>query len=287
MRSNNETSSEAREFEFRPRDFERVRKLIHARAGIALAPGKHDMVYSRLSRRLRSLDLSTFEIYLDRLERENDAEEWQAFTNALTTNLTAFFREAHHFEQLAGLLKQQPRGEHITLWCSAASTGEEPYSMAITACEVFGTLTPPLTILATDIDTQVLATAERGVYPLERIEQLSDARKQRFFRKGQGAMLGQCRVRDELRAMIRYRPLNLLDTRWPMRGPFTAIFCRNVMIYFDKPTQRAILQRMVPLLAQDGLLFAGHSESFFHAADLVTSLGRTVYRRTVPRMAVA
>lgn len=275
-----------REFAFRRRDFERVRKLIHGRAGIALADSKHDMVYSRLARRLRALGIDSFDAYLDRLESANDGEEWQAFTNALTTNLTAFFREAHHFDELARLLQKSRGAERLVLWCAAASTGEEPYSMAITACETFGTLTPPVTILATDIDTQVLATAERGVYPLERIDKLSEARRRKFFHKGTGQMAGYCRVRDELRALIRYRPLNLLDGSWPMRGPFTAIFCRNVMIYFDKPTQRAVLQRMVPLLAPDGLLFAGHSESFFHAADLVSSLGRTVYRRAAPRPAV-
>ena len=283
MKSETVDAGGDREFVFRPRDFDRVRKLIHTRAGIALSDSKHDMVYSRLARRLRALGIDSFDTYPDGLESGGDGEEWQAFTNALTTNLTAFFREAHHFDELARLLQRQRPGERIVLWCSAASTGEEPYSMAITACETFGTLTPPVTILATDIDTQVLQTAENGVYPLERIEKLSEARKRKFFHKGTGAMSGHCRVRNELRDLIRYRPLNLLDSKWPMRGPFDAIFCRNVMIYFDKPTQRAILQRMVPLLAPEGLLFAGHSESFFHAADLVTSLGHTVYRRATAK----
>ncbi|MFI4979449.1 MAG: CheR family methyltransferase [Nevskiales bacterium] len=268
-----------REFAFTRRDFERVRGLIHQRAGIALVESKQDMVYSRLARRLRALELASFSAYLDRLEGGGDAAEWQAFTNALTTNLTSFFREPHHFEHLAGILAQRAPGERLLLWCAAASTGEEPYSLAITAAEAFGTLSPPVSILATDIDTQVLDTAERGIYPLERIEGISPERRRKFFRKGQGANSGNCRVVDELRSLVSFRRLNLLDARYPLRGPFKAIFCRNVMIYFDKPTQYQVLRRMVPLLAPDGLLFAGHSESFFHAADLVVSCGRTVYRR--------
>src|SRR5690606_7806607 len=147
------------------RDFRRVCQMIHMRAGIALAPAKRDMVYGRLSRRLRSLGVDSFSQYLDMLDADPDAPEWQSFTNALTTNLTAFFREPHHFERLRAQLTAVGRGKSIRLWSCAASTGEEPYSMAITACEAFGTLTPPVRILATDIDTQVLATAQRGVYP--------------------------------------------------------------------------------------------------------------------------
>jgi chemotaxis protein methyltransferase CheR len=270
--------AEAREFAFASSDFERIRSLIHGRVGISLAPAKRDMVYSRLVRRLRSLRLDTFEQYLSRLD-DPDSPEWEAFTNALTTNLTSFFREAHHFEILADLLKAQPRGTTLRLWSSASSTGEEPYSMAMTAIEAFGRDDPPVRILATDVDTQVLATAERGVYPLERIERLDEARRNRFFRRGTGTMEGYCRVAEPLRHLVSYRPLNLLAERWPMRGPFQAIFCRNVMIYFDKPTQHRLLGRLAPLLAPDGLLFAGHSESFFHAADIVSPCGRTVYRR--------
>ncbi|MDZ4077918.1 MULTISPECIES: CheR family methyltransferase [Hydrocarboniphaga] len=268
-----------REFDFTVRDFERIRKLIHGRAGIALADSKEEMVYSRIARRLRSLGLDSFGDYLDRLERGGDADEWQAFTNALTTNLTSFFREAHHFDVLRELLAQRPRGHRARIWCAAASTGEEPYSLAITACEAHATLAPPVDILATDIDTQVLATAERGVYPVERIDKLSESRRKRFFLKGKGSAEGLCRVAPPLRELLTFRPLNLLDAAYPMRGPFDAIFCRNVMIYFDKPTQLAVLQRMVPLLARDGLLFAGHSESFFHAGDLIRPVGRTIYRR--------
>lgn len=272
-------NTQDRDFTFTARDFERVRKLIYAKAGIALADTKEEMVYSRLARRLRALKLDSFKTYLDGLESGGTEAEWQEFTNALTTNLTSFFREAHHFDALRTFLQQLPRGRQVRIWCAAASTGEEPYSLAITACEAFDSLTPPVAILATDIDTQVLATAQRGVYALDRIEKLSAERKRRFFLKGSGAAAGQCRVIEPLQRLLTFRPLNLLDARYPMKGPFDAIFCRNVMIYFDKPTQLAVLRRMVPLLSHDGMFFAGHSESFFHAADLIRPVGRTIYRR--------
>jgi chemotaxis protein methyltransferase CheR len=275
-----EATASLREMEYSRRDFERVRRLIHARAGIALADSKQDMVYGRLARRLRLRGLSSFQAYLDELEGDASSEEWQGFVNALTTNLTGFFREPHHFERLAQLLRRH-QGEPLLLWCAAASTGEEPYSIAITAAEVFGTLKPPVTILATDIDTQVLDTAARGVYPVERLEKVDPQRRKQFFLKGTGAAEGQCRVIDELRDLIRFRQLNLLEPRYPMHGPFQAVFCRNVMIYFDKPTQYRILARVMPLLAGDGLFFAGHSESFFHATDLLRPLGGTVYGHAV------
>ena len=265
-----------REFEFSGEDFERIRKLIYDHAGISLSPSKREMVYSRLGRRLRALGLSNFMDYLPLLEN-GDAAEWEAFTNSLTTNLTAFFREEHHFPLLAELLQRHRGTGRIALWCAAASTGEEPYSMAMTAIEAFGTLAPPVRILATDIDTSVLAKAQQGVYAMERLEKMPEQRIRRFFLRGKGQHAGQARVRDELRALISYRPLNLLDSGWPIRGPFHAIFCRNVMIYFDKATQYGILSRFVPLLHPDGLLFAGHSESFHHAADLFRPRGKTVY----------
>lgn len=275
----NETIESQREFEFSDRDFRRVCSLIHARAGIALADSKRDMVYSRISRRLRALGLESFADYLSFLERDGDSsDEWQSFVNALTTNLTSFFREEHHFDHLRQHLPSMRKaGGNVQIWCSAASTGEEPYSIAIAACEAFGTLAPPVSIIATDIDTQVLATAERGVYPLERIERLSTERKRSFFQRGTGTNSGKVRVNPALKSLISFAPLNLLHESYALRGPFAAIFCRNVMIYFDKPTQRAILARMKPLLEPTGFLYAGHSESFFHAADLFKNLGRTIY----------
>lgn len=266
-----------REFEFTTADFERVRKLIHQHAGIALSPAKQDMVYSRLARRLRSCGDKTFAQYLERLER--DRGEWETFVNSLTTNLTSFFREAHHFDILAEHLRKQTEKRPFKIWCCAASTGEEPYSLAITACEAFDTLNPPVQILASDIDTNVLAQGERGVFRQDRVERLSPQRLQRYFLRGAGSQDGQVRVRPELQRLISFRRINLLDPTWSVQGPLDAIFCRNVMIYFDKPTQYGILKRFVPLLRPEGLLFAGHSESFMHAADLFRSLGRTVYKR--------
>lgn len=265
-----------REFEFSSPDFELVRKLIYERAGISLNDSKQDMVYSRLARRLRATGLTRFKDYLKLLEND-DTDEWEAFTNSLTTNLTSFFREEHHFPVLAAHIKARKRGQPIQIWCSAASTGEEPYSIAMTMVEVFGTFTPPVHILATDLDTSVLAKAQEGVYPMARLEKMSSERLKRFFLKGSGSHEGMARVRKELRDMITFRQLNLLDASWPIRGPFEVIFCRNVMIYFDKPTQYRILQKFVPLLAHDGLMFAGHSESFHHAADLFKLRGKTVY----------
>ncbi|MBU1237129.1 MAG: hypothetical protein KJ634_07295 [Gammaproteobacteria bacterium] len=264
-----------REFIFTQADFERVRALIRERAGIALAPAKQDMVYSRLVRRVRALGLTKFEDYLRRLDQD-DKLEWETFINSLTTNLTSFFREAHHFETFARQAtdsKQRP----FRVWCAAASTGEEPYSLAIAACEAFDSYTPPVQILASDIDTHVLATAARGIYDPERVERIAESRVRRFFTIEKS---GDVRVRSELQRLISFSRINLLDRDWPIQGPLDAIFCRNVMIYFDKPIQHQILARFRPLLRPDGLLYAGHSESFLHAADLFHPIGRTVYERS-------
>ena len=268
-----------KEFDFTRRDFERVRALIHGRAGISLADSKQEMVYSRLARRLRATGIQSFGRYLDDLEAGRMDREWEAFTNALTTNLTSFFRESHHFplllEHLVATRKKDNRP--LTIWCSAASTGEEPYSIAMTVCEAFNTLTPNVQIVATDIDTNVLATAANGVYPMERFEKMSPERLRRFFLKGKGAHEGMARVRPELRSLVTFRQLNLLADGWPLEGQFDAIFCRNVMIYFDKPTQRKILERFVPLMKSHALLFAGHSENFLYVSDSLRLRGKTVY----------
>jgi chemotaxis protein methyltransferase CheR len=270
---------EAPEFDLTRSDFDRVRKLIYQRAGISLSESKREMVYSRLARRLRDRGLTSFTQYLDRLDDPSNIE-WEAFTNALTTNLTAFFRESHHFPVLAAHVKARAAKGQVNLWCSASSTGEEPYSMAMTLVEAFGSFKLPVRVIATDVDTQVLAKAEAGVYPLERLDKMPKAQVERFFLKGKGARAGFARVRSELRELIIFRQLNLLERAWPLRGPFDAIFCRNVMIYFDKPTQRGILEKFAPLLGAGGLLFAGHSESFQHAADLFQLKGKTVYGLT-------
>ena len=268
-------SGGSRDFAFTDRDFTRVRDLIYRQAGIALSDSKREMVYSRLVRILRSRRLDSFSTYLDLLQSRNDPADWEAFTNALTTNLTAFFREAHHFPILADLLRG--RTEPISLWCSASSTGEEPYSMAMTLVETFRTMTPRAHIIATDVDTNVLAKAEAGVYAADRVEKLSESRLRQFFMKGSGNNDGLVRVRPELRQLITFQRLNLLDASWALKGPFDAIFCRNVMIYFDKPTQAQILDKFVPLLKPDGLLFAGHSENFTYATHAFQLRGKTVY----------
>ena len=270
------TPARAREFDFTDRDFERARRLIHEHAGISLSPAKRDLVYSRLVRRLRAHDLASFDAYLDRVE-QGDGQEWQAFTNALTTNLTAFFRETHHFPLLAAHLLRSGAPRSQTVWCTASSTGEEAYSIAMTAVEAFGSFTPPVRILATDVDTGVLETAREGVYPAYRVEQLDPARLRRFFLRGSGARAGQVRVREDLRSLVGFRRVNLLEQSWPVRGPLDAVFCRNVMIYFDKPTHLGVVERFAPLLAADGLLFAGHSESLHHAAHVFRLRGKTVY----------
>jgi len=271
-----EKDAAAREFLFTDQDFQRVRKLIYDHAGISLSDAKKDMVYSRLGRRLRATGLSSFREYLGLLEND-DPVEWEAFVNSLTTNLTSFFREPHHFPLLAEHLTKVKHRKPIDLWCSAASTGEEPYTMAMTVVDTFGTFTPPVHILATDLDTNVLKKAQSGVYPVERVEKLSPDVLKRFFLRGTGENAGFVQVRKELRDMITFRQLNLLDAKYPIHGPFEAIFCRNVMIYFDKPTQYNILKKFVPFMRSDGLLFAGHSESFQHAVDLFHMRGKTVY----------
>ncbi|MBF8176542.1 CheR family methyltransferase [Herminiimonas contaminans] len=265
----------SKEFEFTARDFERVRALIHKKAGIALAESKQEMVYSRLARRLRATGIASFVSYLDQLEQGGSDEEWEAFTNALTTNLTSFFREAHHFPILADHIKKIK--EPIEIWCSAASTGEEPYSIAMTACEAFNTLTPPVRIIATDIDTNVLNTGANGVYSIDRLDKMAPERAKRFFLRGKGAREGMVRVRPELRQLITFKQVNLLESNWGISGQFDAIFCRNVMIYFDKPTQGKILDRFAPLMKPDGLLFAGHSENFLYVTDAFKLRGKTVY----------
>ena len=268
---------ELREFQYTSGDFERVRRLLYQQAGISLSATKDQMVYSRLARRLRSLRLRSFADYFNYLEQHE--EEWQQFINALTTNLTAFFRENHHFEMLAAHVRKHAHERRpLRIWCSASSTGEEPYSLAMTMIEALGSFAPAVEIIASDIDTGVLTIARTGIYPEDRIEQLEPARKKSFFLRGKGAQRGKVRVRPELQALVEFRQINLLDGNWGIEPGLDVIFCRNVMIYFDKATQNKILERMVHLLRPDGLFFAGHSESFVQATHLVKLIERTVYR---------
>ena len=266
----------AREFSFSATDFERVRTLIYQHAGISLSPVKQDMVYSRLARRLRATGMQSFSEYLNALEKDG-GDEWERFVNSLTTNLTSFFREPHHFPIFAEHLRKIGTKRPVRIWCSAASTGEEPYSIAITVAETFGTNTSHVSIMASDLDTNVLASAQKGIYPIERVEKLSPERLRKFFLRGTGGQEGFVSVRPELKQMIQFQRINLLDANYSVKGPLDIIFCRNVMIYFDKPTQYKILSRVAPMMQPDGLMLAGHSESFLHAADLFKSLGKTVY----------
>jgi chemotaxis protein methyltransferase CheR len=270
--------AQPREFSFDARDFQRVRQLIYERAGISLHEHKQAMVYSRLSRRLRETGHRSFGSYLQWLEGAvgDDAErEWQQFVNCLTTNLTAFFREEHHFPVLAEHLKSLASGA-VRIWCNAASTGEEPYSLAMVASEVLGN--GPLKIVASDIDTQVLATAQRGVYAAD-ARGLSPERLKRHFMRGTGANAGSIRVRPELQRLIEFRTFNLMSPQWALGEPFDVVFCRNVMIYFDAPTQRKVLERIHAVMRPRSLLFVGHSENFTDSRDLFQLRGKTVYQR--------
>lgn len=264
-----------REFVFTDDDFDRIRRFIHQRAGIALNPSKKDMVYGRLVRRIRALQLPSFTAYLERLFSERGGEELEHFVNALTTNLTYFFREEHHFPILADHLRS--RSGEVSIWCCAASTGEEPYSLAMTALETASSgARLNVNIVATDLDTNVLRVGAEGIYGAEAINKLPAGMANRYFDRVDDQ---RWRAKPALRQMIRFQQLNLVDPQWSVRGPFDAIFCRNVMIYFDRDTQLAVLRRFAPLLKPDGLLFVGHSENFYHATDLFRLRGKTVYER--------
>lgn len=265
-----------REFHFTEQDFETVCKLLYDQVGISLNRSKLEMVYSRLARRLRANNLNTFSDYLDLIQQGNHVER-EAFINALTTNLTAFFREPHHFPILAEHVRKIGNAHPISLWCAASSTGEEAYSMAMTAVEVFGSVSPPVKILASDVDTSVLEKARTGIYSLAQVEKMPQDRLKKFFTKGMGKKEGLVKIKPDIAKLVTFRQINLLEDNWLIRGPFDAIFCRNVMIYFDKPTQLRILQKFIPLLRPDGLLFTGPSESFHHAASLFRLRGKAVY----------
>lgn len=260
-------------------DFERVRRMIKERAGIHLQPSKHSMVQGRLSRLLREHRLTDFRALLDAVEQPRSAL-WQPFVNALTTNLTSFFREAYHFPLLADFLRGQ-RGP-VRIWCAAASTGEEPWSIAITALETLGE-SMSLSILATDIDTDVLETARAGVYSLDGEKGLDAARLKRWFLRGTGRNAGLIRVRPELARRVEFGQFNLVRDPVAFAQPFDVVFCRNVMIYFDAATQRAVLARLHQAMRPGGLLFVGHSENFSSQTDLFALRGKTVYERLAER----
>jgi chemotaxis protein methyltransferase CheR len=278
------TRKRQQEYLFTEQDLERLRHLIHRHTGIHMPDNRRDLIYGRLSRRLRALGLSSFADYCRFLE-EGDQEELEAFRNAVTTNLTAFFREEHHFDYLADtllprLVQEKRSDRRLRFWSAGCSTGEEPYSLAIVLHEQLPDLSGWDTrILATDLDSSVLARAEAGIYEIDSIRRGLGPRLERWFLRGRGPFEGQARIRPELQELVSFRMMNLMES-WPMKGPFDAIFCRNVLIYFDKPTQKKLFERFAGMLPLEGHLFIGHSESPLDLTDRFELIGKSIYRRT-------
>jgi chemotaxis protein methyltransferase CheR len=275
-------TGEPREFQFTDRNFEQLRKIAFEHTGIVLGENKRQMMYGRLARRIRQLGLTSFDDYCTRLEEDLDSELGE-LVNAITTNLTSFFRENHHFEHLAGtalpeIMSRNAGKRRLRIWSAGCSTGEEPYSIAMTLAESTRLNGWDARILATDIDTNVVARADSGVYPMERVKDMDPKRLRRWFEKGVGENAGKLRANRTLRELIAFRSLNLLG-EWPMRGPFDIIFCRNVVIYFDKETQRRLFERYAEILAPDGYLYIGHSETLFKISDRFHPVGGTIYRK--------
>lgn len=270
------------EFAFTDKDFRRIRDLASQHAGICLTESKRDMVYGRLSRRLRKLGIWDFATYYELLLHDDTGLELAEFTNAITTNLTAFFREGHHFEYLCKalipkLLVDRGTERRLRFWSAGCSTGEEAYSLAMVVRE-----TVPdswdMKILATDIDSRVLEVAKAGVYEEARIKGLSVERQRRWFYRGKSESKGKIHISPQLQECLTFNRLNLMDD-WPMRGLFDVIFCRNVVIYFDKATQKKLVERYSEILRDDGYLFLGHSETLYRVTDRFEHLGQTIYRK--------
>ncbi len=274
-----------REFHFEKKDFDFIVAFIKERAGISLAANKQQMVYGRLSRRLRALKMSSFGEYCEFISSPQGNDELFLFLNALTTNLTRFFREAHHFEHLAstvipGKIQQARAGaaRRIRIWSAGSSTGEEPYSTAMVLLGALNDITLwDARILATDIDTNVLKTCREGVYDTEKIKDVPKELRRRFI-KPLAADSGKVRMSEALRSLIVFKSLNL-HGRWPMKGPFDVIFCRNVIIYFDKPTQQKLIDRFADILSDDGFLYVGHSENLFNITKRFRLIGKSVYKK--------
>ena len=273
-----------REFEFGNEDFEALRQLVKQLTGINLSDQKRELVYGRLARRLRVLHLRTFAEYRDLLASDGGREIGE-FCNAITTNLTSFFRESHHFEYLRDQVLQpmvanRTASRRVRIWSAGCSTGEEAYSLAMTVIESIPDLrTWDVKILATDLDSDVLAKAQRGIYAAERVRAIGPQRISRFFAERRGGREGATyEVKPELTSLITFKQLNLMHPL-PMKGPLDAIFCRNVVIYFDKDTQRELFSRIAQLQRPGNLLFLGHSESLFKVSESYTPIGKTVYRR--------
>lgn len=277
------SSPPLREFDYSPADFERLRALSFAHSGIRVPDDKFNMFYSRIAKRLRALGLTRFSEYCDIVEDRADPE-FTEFINAITTNLTSFFRENHHFEYLRHHLVPEWRREkadsrRLRGWSAGCSTGEEPYSILMTLLESDLPCSRwDVKLLATDLDTRVLETAANGVYDSDRVNRLDEQRLQRWFLKGNAHQAGRVRVKDEVRDFIHFKQLNLIGP-WAMKGPFDFIFCRNVLIYFDNPTKQMLIERFENLLAPGGHLFIGHSESLHSVHHGFENLGQTIYRK--------
>ncbi len=271
------------EYEFTSKQFKAFQELVRVHTGIAISDEKKELIYGRLTRRLRRLKMDSFEEYYQ-LVKSGDNEELENFINAVTTNLTSFFREAHHFEHMKTvlipkLLEQNATSKKIRIWSAGCSTGEEPYSIAITLMESIPDIHHwDVKILATDIDSEVLAKAKSGIYKAERIEELPQEMIKQWFKRGKGSKEGFVRVAPELQSLITFRQLNLLAD-WPVKGPFDILFCRNVVIYFDKPTQKILFEKFSNVLAAHGHMYIGHSETLYKISDDFELLGQTIYKK--------
>jgi chemotaxis protein methyltransferase CheR len=268
-------------------EFRMFQQLLREHTGIALGPQKRYLVQARLDRRLRALELPSFTAYHEHLTtRDRSGEELTRFVNAMTTNKTDFFREPHHFRHLAEVwapairARAERTGDRkVRIWSAGCSTGQEPYTIAMTVRDALGAAGWDVRILASDIDTEVLARAEAGVYTAAQVEPVPVAlREQSFVRAGEPGQ-GRWQVRPELRALIAFRRINFNDGAWPIRVQFDAIFCRNALIYFDRAGQQRLLARFDALLKAGGLLFLGHSESVLGLLGGVTHVGNTIYRK--------
>jgi chemotaxis protein methyltransferase CheR len=277
-----------REFHFDRSHFDFIAGLLYRLAGIHLAPHKIEMMYSRLARRLRELGLKDFDAYCARLDSEAGEQEIGFLVNALTTNLTSFFREQHHFDHLGQVVLPAVRASQtgstrprLRIWSAGCSSGPEPYTMAMVLCDRISDVKRwDARILATDIDTHMVAIARQGVYSSESLKTIPAALRERFTRQAVDASGDRViSMADELRRLITFKPLNLLES-WPMRGPFDAIFCRNVLIYFDRPGRMMVIEKFGHLLAPDGFLYLGHSESLYGVSGSFLQVGPTIYRRT-------
>jgi chemotaxis protein methyltransferase CheR len=274
-----------REFAFSDEDFKTLSKLAYEHAGIVLAESKRNLIYGRLSRRLRALGMTTFRDYRAYLMGEGGATEMQNFINSISTNLTKFFRESHHFDNFRSSVVvpyATGRGRNsrrLRIWSAGCSTGEEPYTIAvILQKEMSDVARHDVRILATDIDTDVLGKAARGEYPANSVDEDVPKAYRSYFESAKGERGPIVRMSQMTRSLISFRQLNLLES-WPFQGPFDAIFCRNVMIYFDGPTKAALVERFMKKLIPGGWLYIGHSESLLGSHPGLKLMGRTIYRR--------